>query len=177
MEKNEYDKLAKVLIIGNDQTGKTYFLQRYFEDYFEELYKPTIGLEFRSKIIVLKDKRIKLQIWDTSGQEKYKSFTTSYYKLANIIILLYDITSKESFESLESYIKDIDDLSKIQICIFGNKSDLIDDDSNLRAVDSQAASKLASKYNALFMEVSAKSNTNIDSAINEAISCLLTKMD
>lgn len=177
MENKEYDKLLKLTIIGDAKSGKSCFLQRFSGGKFTETYLPTIGVDFMIKTLEVKDKRIKLQMWDTSGQDRFKSISSSYYKGTNIIILLYDITNIESFNNLESHIKNIDDLSKVQICILGNKSDLVDNDSNYRAVDSQAGLEFASKYNALFMEVSAKNNTNIDSAINEAVSCWLTKMD
>lgn len=176
MEYKDYSKNLK-FIIQDSQIGKTCFLERFSFDKFTEGYKPTILIDFLAKTFEVKDNRIKLQMWDSSGQERYKCMTSTYLRGANIIILMYDITNKESFNNLESHMTNIKDLSEVQLCILGNKLDLVEDNSNLRAVNSQAGLDFASKYNALFLEVSAKNNINVHSSINEAVGCWLTKMN
>ena len=122
----------------------------------------SIGVDFKTKKIDLDDRLIKMQIWDTAGHEKFRTITTSYYKSAHAIIILYDITQKTSFEHIKNWITEIDKFGKQGVLkvIVGNKLDL----ENNRKISKEDAENLALKYGVKLWEVSAKDNTNINEA-------------
>ena len=131
----------------------------------------SIGVDFKSKQIEIDDKLIKLQIWDTAGHEKFRTITTSYYKSAHAIIILYDITEQSSFDHINNWMIEIDKFAKQGVLriIVGNKKDL----ESKRQVSTKDAESLADKYGIKFMEVSAKDNTNIDALFLNIIKRLL----
>ena len=118
----------------------------------------SIGVDFKTKQIELDDRLIKMQIWDTAGHEKFRTITTSYYKSAHAIIILYDITQKASFDHIRNWITEIDKFGKQGVLkvIVGNKLDM----ENNRKITKEAAENLALKYGIKLWEVSAKDNTN-----------------
>ena len=133
----------------------------------------SIGVDFKSKQIEVDDKLIKLQIWDTAGHEKFRTITTSYYKSAHAIIILYDITEQASFDHIKTWMVEIDKFAKQGVLkiIAGNKKDLEDK----RQVTKESAELLAQKYGIKCFEVSAKDNINIDELFLEIIKSLLGK--
>ena len=133
----------------------------------------SIGVDFKTKQIELDDRLIKMQIWDTAGHEKFRTITTSYYKSAHAIIILYDITQKTSFEHIRNWITEIDKFGKQGVLkvIVGNKLDL----ENNRKITKEAAENLALKYGVKLWEVSAKDNTNIEEMFLDTIKTLLEK--
>ena len=133
----------------------------------------SIGVDFKSKQIEIDDKLIKLQIWDTAGHEKFRTITTSYYKSAHAILILYDITEPSSFEHIKNWMVEIDKFGKQGVLrvIVGNKTDL----ENNRKVSKESAEMLAEHYGVKFFEISAKNNTNIDKLFEDTIKCLLEK--
>ena len=133
----------------------------------------SIGVDFKSKQIELDDKLIKLQIWDTAGHEKFRTITTSYYKSAHAIIILYDITEQSSFDHVKTWMVEIDKFAKQGVLkiIAGNKKDLEDK----RQVTKESADSLAQKYGIKCLEVSAKDNINIDELFLEVVKSLLGK--
>ena len=133
----------------------------------------SIGVDFKSKQIEIDDKLIKMQIWDTAGHEKFRTITTSYYKSAHAIIILYDITEQSSFDHIQNWMVEIDKFAKqgVLCIIVGNKKDL----ENKRQVSTKDAESLADKYGIKFMEVSAKDNTNIEALFLDIIKSLLEK--
>jgi len=120
----------------------------------------SIGVDFKLKNIVVDQKKVKLQIWDTAGQERFRTITTSYYKGAQAIIIVYDITDKDSFDHLKNWMNDIDKFAKegVMKVLVGNKSDL----ENKRMVSTEQGREFAKKYNIDFFETSPKESININ---------------
>ena len=133
----------------------------------------SIGVDFKTKQIELDDRLIKMQIWDTAGHEKFRTITTSYYKSAHAIIILYDITQKASFDHIRNWITEIDKFGKQGVLkvIVGNKLDM----ENNRKITKEAAENLSLKYGIKLWEVSAKDNTNIEEMFLDTIKTLLEK--
>ena len=133
----------------------------------------SIGVDFKTKKIDLDDRLIKMQIWDTAGHEKIRTITTSYYKSAHAIIILYDITQKTSFDHIKNWITEIDKFGKQGVLkvIVGNKLDL----ENNRKIKKEDAENLALKYGVKLWEVSAKDNTNIEEMFQDTIKSLLER--
>ena len=133
----------------------------------------SIGVDFKTKKIDLDDRLIKMQIWDTAGHEKFRTITTSYYKSAHAIIILYDITQKTSFDHIKNWITEIDKFGKQGVLkvIVGNKLDL----ENNRKIKKEDAENLALKYGVKLWEVSAKDNTNIEEMFVDTIKTLLER--
>lgn len=99
-----YDVSLKLVVIGESGVGKSNLLLWFRENRFDEELMPTVGLDFSSEDFNIKDKKVKVQIWDTAGQEKYRSTAKTYYRLANTILLVYDVTNRSSFEKLKEWI-------------------------------------------------------------------------
>ena len=133
----------------------------------------SIGVDFKTKQIEFNDKLIKLQIWDTAGHEKFRTITTSYYKSAHAIIVLYDITEESSCEHIKNWIIDIDKFAKQGVLkiLVGNKKDL----EEKRKVTKEAGENCANKYGISFFEVSAKDNINIEELFLDITKSLLEK--
>ena len=163
----------KILLIGDLGVGKSCVILRYVEGDFPGNIMSSIGVDFKTKQIDLDDRLIKLQIWDTAGHEKFRTITTSYYKSAHAIIILYDITQKASFDHIRNWITEIDKFGKQGVLkvIVGNKLDM----ENNRKITKEAAENLALKYGIKFWEVSAKDNTNIEEMFLDTIKTLLEK--
>lgn len=155
-----YDYIFKVLILGDSSVGKTCFLLRYSEDTFVENHISTIGLDYRLKMINLSDNKVvKMQIWDTAGQDRFRAITKNYYKGAHGIILMFDVTSNLSFNNIKNWLVQINENTsdKIQIVLVGNKIDA----PNRRVISKEDGEKLAREYNLKYFETSAKENVNI----------------
>ena len=166
MEKKEV--LYKILLLGDSSVGKTCFLMRYTDNTFQEIHMSTIGLDYKLKNVQLDDgKMVKIQIWDTAGQDRFRSITKNYYKGAHGIILIYDITNKKSFENVRNWINQIKEevSEKVSIILVGNK---IDDEEH-RVVATDDGEKIAKELGLMFFECSAKSGVNIDSTFNELV--------
>ena len=159
MKNNKYDYLLKILILGESNVGKTCLLSRFIDDTFTLNHISTFGIEFKTKIINLNDKIIKYQIWDTSGLERFRRVTESYYKNVNGIIIVYDITDQKSFKSINKWIiKQINNNAKNDIVkvLVGNKTDKED-----RVISKEEGENLAKDLGMKFFETSAKQNNNI----------------
>eukprot|EP00826_Nyctotherus_ovalis_P046423 TRINITY_DN5244_c0_g1_i1.p1 TRINITY_DN5244_c0_g1~~TRINITY_DN5244_c0_g1_i1.p1 ORF type:complete len:207 (-),score=61.08 TRINITY_DN5244_c0_g1_i1:159-779(-) len=126
-QKPEYDFLFKLVLIGDASVGKSCILVRFADDTFTENYITTIGVDFRFRTLRIDKKSVKLQIWDTAGQERYKTITSAYYRGADGIIVVFDLTDKESFDHVEEWLKEVEKHSQpgetVRMLI-GNKSDL-----------------------------------------------------
>ncbi|XP_048387653.1 ras-related protein Rab-10 isoform X2 [Stegostoma tigrinum] len=112
MAKKTYDLLFKLLLIGDSGVGKTCVLFRFSDDAFNTTFISTIGIDFKIKTVELQGKKIKLQIWDTAGQERFHTITTSYYRGAMGIMLVYDITNAKSFENISKWLRNIDEIAR-----------------------------------------------------------------
>lgn len=123
---NNYDYLFKFIIIGDSNVGKSCLLLRFTEEKFKSEHEPTLGVEFGSKHVKIMDQLIKIQIWDTAGQESFKSITRSYYKGSIAALLVYDITKKDSFDNIVKWLQEVKTHSheKVEIALIGNKCDL-----------------------------------------------------
>ncbi|SPP78490.1 blast:Ras-related protein Rab-10 [Drosophila guanche] len=128
MAKKTYDLLFKLLLIGDSGVGKTCILFRFSDDAFTSTFISTIGIDFKIKTVELRGKKIKLQIWDTAGQERFHTITTSYYRGAMGIMLVYDITNEKSFENIVKWLRNIDEHANedVEKMILGNKCDMTD---------------------------------------------------
>ena len=166
MEKKEV--LYKILLLGDSSVGKTCFLMRYTDNTFQEIHMSTIGLDYKLKNVQLDDgKIVKIQIWDTAGQDRFRSITKNYYKGAHGIILIYDITNQKTFENVKNWINQIKEevSNKVTIILVGNKID----DEDHRVVSTEQGEKMAKDFGLMFFECSAKSGVNIDSTFNELV--------
>lgn len=161
--------MFRIIIIGDSGVGKSSLLLRYTDDAFTESFITTIGVDFRVKTVELKGgKRVKLQIWDTAGQERFRNITTAYYRGAQGVLLTYDITSRASFEHVQSWLADLerhgDDPHQLALILVGNKADL---GSTSREVETKEGEALAKKQNMFFVETSARTALNVDTLFLE----------
>ena len=156
-----YDSLYKILIVGDINAGKTSILDQFTNQHFDGSYISTIGIDFNVKILSIKDGiNVKLQIWDTCGQERFRALTRSYYRNADAIIIVYDITSTKSFENAKIWIKEVEQYvdSSVLAVLAGNKSDLYIN----RKVQYFQGYQLAQEKQMEFFETSAKYDNNIE---------------
>ena len=162
------ESLYKILILGDSTVGKTCFLTRYADNTFQENQMATLGVDYKLKNVKMEDgNTVKLQIWDTAGQDRFHSLTRNYFKGAHGIILLYDITTQLSFDNVSKWIKQIkeDASEKVVIILVGNKIDL----EHKRAIPTEEGEKIAEDFGLIFFECSAKTGKNINEAFNELI--------
>ena len=168
-----FDKKCNLLIIGDATVGKTCILRRFAHDKFTSNYISTVGIDFFTKDVILDDKKIHIKIWDTAGQERYRSLTQGFFRKAEGIIIVYDITNEKSFSNLKFWIESIENntnsqSSKIPAIIVGNKIDILE-----RKVDKTSAESFAKKKQYKYFEVSAKTGINIDESIKFLIKNVL----
>lgn len=158
----EYDYLFKLLLIGDSGVGKSCLLLRFADDTYTESYISTIGVDFKIRTIELDGKTIKLQIWDTAGQERFRTITSSYYRGAHGIIVVYDITDQDTFHNVKQWLQEIDRYASENVnkLLVGNKCDL----TAKRVVEHQTAKEYADSLGIPFLETSAKSATNVEQA-------------
>ena len=144
----------KLIFLGDQSVGKSCILNRFLNDTFIEDYQATIGLDFQSKNVQIENQDVHLLLYDTAGQEKFRSLIPMYTRDANIILLVYDISNKDSFINLSQWLKDLTNVNmdEVIICIVGNKIDLFDK----RAVTTEEGQKFAETNNFIFQEISAK---------------------
>ncbi|KAL9104638.1 MAG: hypothetical protein Q9163_000442 [Psora crenata] len=169
-----YDFLIKLLLIGDSGVGKSCCLLRFSEDSFTPSFITTIGIDFKIRTIELDGKRVKLQIWDTAGQERFRTITTAYYRGAMGILLVYDVTDERSFNrtnladvgmmitDIRTWFSNVEQhaTAGVNKILIGNKCDW----EEKRAVSTQRGQELADELRIPFMEVSAKSNINVEKA-------------
>jgi small GTP-binding protein len=155
-----FNYLFKYIIIGDAAVGKSNLLLRYAHGQFKDEYQLTIGVEFGAKNISINDKIYRIQIWDTAGQENFRSITRAYYKNSVCALVVYDITNRDSFNNISNWIEDCKNQSPktIFMVLVGNKSDL----SDKRVISIEEGRELAEKYNMIFFETSAKTGDNVD---------------
>jgi len=156
------DYLFKLLLIGDSGVGKSCLLLRFADDTYTESYISTIGVDFKIRTIELDGKTIKLQIWDTAGQERFRTITSSYYRGAHGIIVVYDVTDQESFNNVKQWLQEIDRYAceNVNKLLVGNKCDL----TNKKVVDYTSAKEYADQLGIPFLETSAKNATNVEQA-------------
>ena len=149
----------KLIVIGDENVGKTSILNRFKNNLFSPEYEPTVGLDFQSIPILIDDQSVTLLLYDTAGQEKFKSLIPLYTNEANIILLIYDISNKDSFDNIGNWFDLLNNINKEEVifALVGNKSDL---DFN-RKVSKEEAESYANEHHYVFQEVSAMSGEGI----------------
>ena len=172
----KFDHSVKVVAVGESGVGKTCLLIRFIRDTFDENSQATLGVEFMAKIIQTeKQHRIQLQLWDTAGQELFRSVTRGYYRGSAGALILFDISNRDSFENVEKWLQDVKDVARedVVLILIGNKSDL----ESKRQVKYEEANDFAQKFNMKYFEVSAKTGENVSEAINECVSLIEKNLD
>ncbi|KAM6411773.1 ras-related protein Rab-2A isoform 1-T1 [Pluvialis apricaria] len=168
-----YAYLFKYIIIGDTGVGKSCLLLQFTDKRFQPVHDLTIGVEFGARMITIDGKQIKLQIWDTAGQESFRSITRSYYRGAAGALLVYDITRRDTFNHLTTWLEDArqHSNSNMVIMLIGNKSDL----ESRREVKKEEGEAFAREHGLIFMETSAKTASNVEEVtlLNTGISCIL----
>ena len=173
MDDDNYEVMFKVVLVGDSSVGKTNIMSKYLKNEFHEDSKATVGVEFGSKQFTVEGHQIKAQIWDTAGQERYKAITSAYYKGAKGAFVVYDITRKQSFDSVDRWINDIKAAAdkNLTIIIIGNKCDLEDQ----RQVSKEQGEEKAKSNEVAFMETSAFSGENLDKAFDKMVNEVFKK--
>ena len=155
---SEYDYLFKVIVVGDGAVGKTAITIRFAEGRFEEHYKMTIGVDFAIKLLEISGYKVKLQVWDTGGQERFSYIRPLYYKGAMACIAIFDLTNRESFDNLPKWFQEVaENCGAIPLMLVGNKADLPD-----RAVTTEEGQTLSDKLGIIYYEASAKNGDNIN---------------
>ncbi len=161
--------VSKIVFVGDSGVGKTNIFHQYIYRKPAKTDKTTIGAEFSTKVTNIKGNDIIVQIWDTAGQERFRSINKFYYKDANSIIIMYDVTRRSTFENIKSWFKEIemntDNLDNIDISIIGNKTDL----ANIREVFDNDITELKKSYSFEYYETSIKDIKGIDYVIDSVI--------
>ena len=158
----------KVIFVGDACTGKTSIINRIIDNPFNDTYEVSIGIDFMSKNIRFRGQNIKIQIWDSAGQEKYKGLIPSYVRNSSIVFLVYDVSNRSSFDNVSNWISFVKNIEKTTMILCGNKIDLT------REVQTNEGQELAKKEDLLFFECSAKTNENIKKMFFSSIAGLPT---
>ena len=166
-EEENYNMIFKIVLVGDSGVGKTNLLLRYLKNEFNTQTKATVGVEFGNTKVKIDNALIKAQIWDTAGQERYRSITSAYYKGAHGALIVYDITRKDSFDSVEKWLSDLKNNGeeKMVIMVIGNKCDMV----NERVISTEEGEAKAQRNNIAFLETSALNATNVAKAFDELI--------
>jgi len=170
MDSLSYDHLFKILVIGSSGVGKSCLLMQFVDGVFSDAYMSTIGVDFKIYTLKVDDKVCKLQIWDTAGQERFRTITSSYYRGAHGIIMVYDVTDLSTFTDIKHWNDEIDQRAGDRVIkmLIGNKCDMRDK----QRVDTQTVEEYAASLNVMFLETSAKTADNV----KEAFESLTRKM-
>ena len=158
----------KIIFVGDAATGKTSIINRIIDNPFNDTYEVSIGIDFMSKNIRFRGQNIKIQIWDSAGQEKYKGLIPSYVRNSSIVFIVYDISNRSSFDNIPNWISFVKNIEKTTMILCGNKNDLD------RDVNKNDAEELAKREGLLFFECSAKTNENIKNMFYSSIAGLPT---
>lgn len=161
LKNQNFDCLIKILMLGNTAVGKTWLLIRYSQEIEPSSSIATIGIDYKIKFVSMEGSRLKLQIWDTAGAERFQSLTTSVYRNAHGVVLIYDVTERSTFKSIEAWITQIhrNTDTNINIVLVGNKCDVEPEE---RVVTIEEGQELADKFEIPFLEASAKKNINVE---------------
>lgn len=170
-----YNYLFKYIIIGDTGVGKSCLVLRFTDDRYTQNHELTIGVEFGSKMITCGDKKIKIQIWDTAGQEAFRSITKSYYRNVAGAIIVYDITRRVTFNNVRDWIKELkeNNSNDCSILLIGNKTDI----NMNRSVKYEEGKDLAEEFGCDFIETSVKKDKNVKKAFNIITENILNKIE
>ena len=169
------DYTIKYIIVGNAYVGKSNIIYRFVENKFSENYKATINLDFSYKNMKINDKIFRIQLWDTAGQEEFQSISRGYYKSGACALVVYDITDRETFNNVSSWVEECKNNgpSTITLVLVGNKIDLEDK----RQVTYEEGEDFANRNNMQFFETSALNGTNIDKLFNDTVESINRKIE
>ncbi|XP_026862345.1 ras-related protein Rab-37 isoform X2 [Electrophorus electricus] len=159
------DLTHKTILVGDSGVGKTSLLVQFDQGKFiPGSFSATVGIGFTNKVVTVDNMKVKLQIWDTAGQERFRSVTHAYYRDAQALLLLYDITRKSSFDNIRAWLTEIHEYAQkdVVIMLLGNKSDMAAE----RVIKHEDGQKLAKEYGVPFMETSAKTGVNVELAFH-----------
>ncbi|XP_026211578.1 ras-related protein Rab-15-like [Anabas testudineus] len=167
----QYDILCRLLMLGDSGVGKTCMLRRFTESEFDPSHISTIGVDFKMKTLEIDGVKVRVQIWDTAGQERYQTITKQYYRRAQGIVFVYDITSEPSFQHIAKWASDVDEYApdKVQRILIGNKSD----EELMRQVTKDQGNKLAESFGMEFFETSASTSSNISESFTRLTELVL----
>ena len=172
--KYEYTYSVKFIIVGDSSVGKSNILLRFSRNVFDPGHQATLGIEFANKHLEYNNTDYLVQVWDTAGQENFRSVTRAYYKASAVAMVVYDISSEESFQHIQSWIKDCKDLAPktVQLVLIGNKSDLEEE----RVIQKERGEELARENSMLFFETSALNGKGIEEAFLKSIEAVDQKI-
>lgn len=161
----------KLVFLGEQGVGKTSVITRFMYDTFDNNYQATIGIDFLSKTMYLEDRTVRLQLWDTAGQERFRSLIPSYIRDSSGAIVVYDISSRNSFEQTSKWIQDVraERGQEVVIVLVGNKTDVADDKRQVALEEAEAKAK---EFDVLFVETSAKNGENIKQLFRQLAAAL-----
>ena len=164
---------AKIITLGDSHVGKSSLIIKFIDNKFTINYMSTIGFDLKCKTIQINNEEIKLIIHDTAGQERFRSLASNYIKNADGVLLVYDISDKNSFENIEKWMEDIieESRNKIPIVLVGNKCDL----KEQRSVTQKEGEDLAKNYNIVFLETSCKNGDNVENCFKELTKQIIEK--
>ncbi len=171
MSTEKYDEKIKIMTLGNSEVGKSCFIFRYTKNSFEDNKLSTFGIDLVTKIIALNNKKYQIALFDTAGQERYKSISLNTVKNADGIILMYDITNQISYDSISEWMEKISENleSDIPIILIGNKCDLNEE----RIISKEEGKELSNKYQLSFFETSNKTGENVEEAVLDLINKII----
>ncbi|KAJ7330159.1 hypothetical protein JRQ81_016333 [Phrynocephalus forsythii] len=157
------DRLFKIIFVGNSSVGKTSFLRRFSEDHFYSGTAATVGVDYSVKTVIVDSSRIVLQLWDTAGQERYRSITKQFFRKADGVVVMYDITARDTFLDVKQWLVSIEEAAgdKIPVLLLGNKTD----NEKEREVPHALGEHLAKEYKLIFYECSALSGDNTNKSL------------
>jgi small GTP-binding protein len=188
---DKFGQLMKLIVVGDSGTGKSCLLHRFVEDAFPEDQTQTIGVEFGSKVVTLSGQKVKLQIWDTAGQERFRSVTRSYYRGAMGALVVFDVTSRESYDHVPEWVRDARALAApdLVVMLVGNKVDLVESSGGVdgghvgdvggggavRQVPFLDSSALAQEQHAMLLEASARTGASVEEIFAMVAKAVLSK--
>lgn len=174
------DFILKILTIGDSGVGKTSIVLRYTvfykqDNHFSHNFLSTIGVECKSKIILAGEKRVRVQLWDTAGQERFRTITSNFYRGAHGVMIVFDVTDRNSFEMVSGWINEISNNCSEQTfnVIVANKSDM----KNHRVVSEQEGRKLAEEYQLYYFETSAKTGEGVNDMLDFVTAKILANIE
>lgn len=160
----EYDYLFKMLLVGDPSVGKSSLLLRFIDDVYTGDYATTIGVDFKTRTTTIDDTRVKLQIWDTAGHERFRAITSGYYRGAHGVVIVYDVASRSSFENVRYWADEVKKFAPAEVSrlLIGNKCDLDEE----RQVSTSEAERHADELGVVYIETSALSAHNVEEAFD-----------
>jgi len=164
-QESDFDYTIKLLVVGDSSVGKTNFITMFIENKFNQTYMTTSGMDLKTSSIVVKNKKIRVQLWDTAGQEKYRAITKNLFLKVQGALVVYDITNDNSFTNLKTWVKSIKEEcgKSMQMIIVGNKCDLDDE----RVIEKEKALEYAEEEKVEYIETSSKTGENVQKAISQ----------